>query len=80
MSKDRHWRTPFRTRSGIVWGSSFDHPDAGQRLLTDPPPDVGIYLDAAWRKRPARRKHVIDWPDLGVPEDPTALLRALGAR
>jgi protein-tyrosine phosphatase len=39
----------------------------------DPQPDFGLYLDQCWSEfRPAWDHVVLDWPDFGVPTDPTA--------
>lgn len=38
-------------------------------------PDFGLYLDARWQ--PPWPHEVLDWPDFGVPADPSALMAAL---
>jgi protein-tyrosine phosphatase len=39
------------------------------------PPDFGLYLDERWRP-PWPHEH-LDWPDVGVPNDPVVVVRAL---
>jgi len=41
-----------------------------ERRENNPNRDFGLYLDPAWR--PTWDAELIDWPDLGIPADPTA--------
>lgn len=52
--------------------ASFDEADPYHR---DQPPDYGLYLDARWR--PPWPHECLEWPDFGVPADPTSLLASL---
>ena len=52
--------------------ASFDAVDPYGR---DEPPDYGLYLDHRWEP-PWAHDH-LDWPDFGVPDDPTHVVTAL---
>ena len=55
-----------------VTAVSFDATDPYAR---DQPPHYGLYLDGRWQP-PWTHDH-LDWPDFGVPADPTAAVTAL---
>lgn len=55
-----------------VTAASFGGPDPYARQR---PPDFGLYLDQGWQP-PWPCEH-LDWPDFGVPEDPSAVVAAL---
>jgi hypothetical protein len=57
-----------------VTAVSFDPADPYTR---DTIPDFGLYLDRRWQP-PWPHDH-LDWPDMGVPADPAAVLPALTA-
>src|SRR3990170_4276171 len=42
-----------------------------ERRENNPDRDFGLYLDPAWR--PTWDAELIDWPDLGLPANPTVL-------
>jgi hypothetical protein len=85
MAKDRHWRDEFAVPSGVVWASSFDHPDRAARLRADAPADLALVLFdedspdfAAWTGAGrAAVVHRLFWPKLAAPPDPAELLRRL---
>ena len=45
------------------------------RVVDNPDRHFGLYLDAAWS--PTWDADVVDWPDFGVPTDPTAAARSI---
>jgi hypothetical protein len=55
-----------------IAAASFHAPDPYTR---DREPDYGLYLDRRWQP-PWPHDH-LDWPDFGVPDDPTRFLAAL---
>jgi hypothetical protein len=55
-----------------VTAVSFDATDPYSRAQ---PPGFGLYLDDRWQ--PPWPHEVIDWPDFGVPDDPTPVVAAL---
>ena len=68
-----HHRTPVILPDGTaITAVSFDAADPYGR---DRSPDFGLYLDGRWQP-PWPHAH-LDWPDFGVPEDPTLLVAAL---
>jgi hypothetical protein len=56
----------------LVVAVSFDARDPYRR---DEPPDYGLYFDQCWQ--PPWPHDRVEWPDFGVPDDPTALTNAL---
>lgn len=56
----------------VVTAVSFGGADPYGRAT---PPDFGLYLDERWR--PPWPHELLDWPDFGVPGDPTAVVEAL---
>lgn len=57
-----------------VMAASFDPDQPYARVR---PPDLGLYLDDRWRPPWPHRR--LDWPDFGVPDDPSAVANALGS-
>ena len=53
---------------------SFGGPDPYAR---EQPPDFGLYLDRRWQP-PWPCEH-LDWPDFGIPADPSPVVAALGS-
>jgi protein-tyrosine phosphatase len=49
--------------------------DATNPYARDQLPDYGLYLDHRWQ--PPWPHDRLDWPDFGVPDDPTQVLAAL---
>ena len=66
-------RTPVVLDDGTeVIAVSFGSADPYARNVV---PDFGLYLDERWRP-PWPHEH-LDWPDFGVPDDPTPVVAAL---
>jgi hypothetical protein len=55
-----------------VTAASFDPADPYAR---SDPPDFGVYLDARWA--PPWPNRVVDWPDFGVPAEPSRFVATL---
>jgi hypothetical protein len=46
-----------------------------ERQESNPGRDFGLYMDAGWR--PTWDAHVIEWPDYGLPKDPSSAARTI---
>lgn len=68
----RHRDTVVLPDGARIAAASFHAPDPYAR---DREPDYGLYLDRRWQP-PWPHDH-LDWPDFGVPDDPTPVLAAL---
>ena len=85
ITKDRHWRQPFRLLRGSVLGCSYDHPDRERRLSTDEPGDLALVLFdlerpdfRIWPGSQARSCLRLYWPTLEEPPDLDLFANYLG--